>query len=233
MNEDLKERIKKAQKGDKHELDNLVKENYGLVYSISRRFENRGYDMEDIQQIGAIGLVKAIQKFDFSFNVMLSTFAVTYIIGEIKRFLRDDGPVKVSRELKMLATKINLEKKEKPDITINELAKKLSTNSEDIILAIESSNLPESLEGKVDDDGMSLLERLSSNDNNEEKMVEIITLKECINRLEEREKKLIYLRYYKGQTQSKVAEIIGISQVQVSRLEKHVLKALQKNMKES
>lgn len=233
MNDDLKNKIEKAQDGDKEVLNELVKDNYGLIYSIARRFENRGYEMDDIQQIGAIGLIKAIQKFDFSYNVMLSTFAVTYIIGEIKRFLRDDGPVKVSRELKLLSTKISIEKKENPNITINELAKKLSESKENIILAIESSNIPESLEGKVDDDGMSLLERLSSNDSSEDKLVEKITLKECINKLNERERKLIYLRYYKGQTQSKVADIIGISQVQVSRLEKQILKNLQNNLKEA
>ena len=233
MNEDLKNRIKQAQNGNKEVLNELVKENYGLIYSISRRFENRGYDIEDIQQIGAIGLVKAIQKFDFSYNVMLSTFAVTYIIGEIKRFLRDDGPVKVSRELKMLATKINAEKKDTPNITINQLAKKLSTSQENIILAIESSNMPESLEGKIDDDGMSLLDRLSSKDDSEEKIVEKITLRDSIKKLDDREKKIIYLRYFKGQTQQKVADIIGISQVQISRLEKQVLKTLQNNLKEA
>ena len=233
MNEDLKNRIKQAQDGDKKVLNELVKENYGLIYSISRRFENRGYDIEDIQQIGAMGLVKAIQKFDFSYNVMLSTFAVTYIIGEIKWFLRDDGPVKVSRELKMLATKINAEKKENSNITIKQLAKKLSTSQENIILAIESSSMPESLEGKIDDDGISLIDRLSSKDDNEEKIVEKITLRDSIKELDDREKKIIYLRYFKGQTQQKVADIIGISQVQVSRLEKQILRTLQSNLEEA
>ena len=231
MDEELKNKIIMAQKGDKNILNELVKDNYGLVCSIGRRFENRGYDIEDIYQIGAIGLVKAIKKFDFSFNVVLSTFAVSYIIGEIKRFIRDDGPVKVSRELKMLSTKINLEKKENPRIKVNELAKKLSTTKENIILAIESTNKIESLEAKIDDDGMNLLEKLSSNENNEDKIVNNIALKQCINGLEPREQKILYLRYYKGQTQSKVAEIIGISQVQVSRLEKQVLKILKEKLK--
>lgn len=231
MNEELKNKILKAQNGDKNVLNEIVKENYGLIYSICRRFENRGYEMEDIYQIGAIGLIKAIQKFDFSYNVMLSTFAVTYIIGEIKRFLRDDGPIKVSRELKELAVKINLEKKENPNITIKELEKKLSESKDNIVLAMESSFTPESLEGKLDEDGMCLLERLSSNENNEEKMVNSIAIKQCISKLEPREKKIIYLRYFKGQTQSKVAEIIGISQVQVSRLEKQVLQYLKSNLK--
>ena len=233
MNENLKNKIQQAQKGNKNTLNEIVKENYGLIYSIARRFENRGYDMEEIQQIGAIGLVKAIQKFDFSYNVMLSTFAVTYIIGEIKRFLRDDGPVKVSRELKTLATKIDVEKKENPNITIKELSKKLSANEESIILAIESSSMPESLDGKIDDDRISLLDRISSKDNSEEKIVEKISLIDSIKKLNDTEKQLIYLRYYKGQTQQKIADIIGISQVQVSRLEKKALKTLRKDLEEA
>lgn len=232
MDEKLIKRIKKAQEGDQDVLNELIKENYGLVHSIGRRFENRGYEMEDIYQIGAIGLLKAIKKFDFSYNVVLSTFAVAYIIGEIKRFLRDDGPVKISRELKQLASKIYIEKKENPCITINELAKKMHTKKENILLAIESSNLVESLDSKIDDDSTCLMERISSNDNNEDKIIEKITLKELINKLEPREQKIILLRYYKGQTQAKVADIIGISQVQVSRLEKQVLRNLKKNFKE-
>ena len=231
MDEELKNKIIMAQKGDKKILNELVKDNYGLVYTIGRRFENRGYDIEDIYQIGAMGLVKAIKKFDFSFNVVLSTFAVSYIIGEIKRFLRDDGPVKVSRELKNLATKISIEKKENPIIKVSELAKKLSTTKENIILAIELSNKIESLEAKDENDGINLLEKISLGTNNEEKIVNDIAIKQCINKLEAREQKIIYLRYYKGQTQIKVAEILGISQVQVSRIEKKALKFLRNDLK--
>ena len=153
MNEELINKIKLAQSGDKNALNELVKDNYGLVYSIARRFYNRGYEVDDINQIGAIGLVKAIQKFDFSYNVVLSTFAVTSIIGEIKRFLRDDGPVKVSRELKKIAAQIAEEKKNNENISVQELSKKINVKQEDIVLAMESSLLPESLEGKKDDDG--------------------------------------------------------------------------------
>lgn len=233
MNENLKNRILKAQKGDKKVLNELVEENYGLVCSIAKRFENRGYDIEDIRQIGAIGLIKAIQKFDFSYNVVLSTFAVTYIIGEIKRFLRDDGPVKISRQIKYLAAQIKEEKDKKPEITIDELQKKLNVNKEDIVLAIDSSNALESLDRKNDDDGICLLDKLSTNESGEEKIVNKIAIKECINNLKPREKKIIYLRYYKCQTQKKVAEIIGISQVQVSRIEKQVLKDLENELKEA
>ena len=116
MDENLKKKISKAQSGDKEALNEIVKDNYGLVYSIAKRFENRGYEMDDIYQIGAMGMVKAIKKFDFSYDVMFSTFVVTYIIGEIRRFLRDDGPIKVSRSLKYLAAKIKEEKNKNENI---------------------------------------------------------------------------------------------------------------------
>lgn len=230
MNEELINKIKLAQSGDKNALNELVEDNYGLVYSIARRFYNRGYEVDDINQIGAIGLVKAIQKFDFSYNVVLSTFAVTYIIGEIKRFLRDDGPVKVSRELKKIAAQIAEEKKNNENISVQELSKKINVKQEDIVLAMESSLLPESLEGKKDDDGLSLLERLKSNENYEEKIVNNLALKEVINRLDAKYQQIIYLRYFRSKTQKDVAKIIGISQVQVSRLESKILKVLEKEL---
>lgn len=233
MDEELKKRIELAQKGNQDVLNDLVKENYGLIKAISRRFDNRGYEMEDINQIGAIGLIKAIQKFDFTYNVTLSTFAVAYIIGEIKRFLRDDGMVKVSRQLKYLAAQIKLEKDKNENISIEELSKKLKASKEDIVLAIDSSNSVESLERKADEDGTSLIEKLGSTESNEEKIVNNITLKQCIENLEPRQKEIIYLRYFKCQTQKKVAEIIGISQVQVSRIEKQILKSMEEELKEA
>ena len=228
MDEELKKKIELAQKGNQNVLNDLVKDNYGLIKAISRRFDNRGYEMEDINQIGAIGLIKAIQKFDFTYNVTLSTFAVAYIIGEIRRFLRDDGMVKVSRQIKYLAAQVKYE-----NISIEELAKKLKTTKEDIVLAIDSSNSVESLERKADEDGASLIEKLGSTENNEEKIVNNITLKQCIENLEPRQKEIIYLRYFKCQTQKKVAEIIGISQVQVSRIEKQILKSMEEELKEA
>lgn len=233
MDEELKKKIEQAQHGDQKVLNDLVEENFRLIKSISRRFINRGYEMEDLDQIGAIGLIKAIQKFDFSYNVTLSTFAVAYIIGEIKRFLRDDGMVKVSRQLKYLAAQVKLEKDKNENISIEELAKKLKVSKEDIVLAVDSSNSVESLESKADEDGASLLEKLGSNENNEEKIVNNLTLKQCIENLEPRQKEIIYLRYFKCQTQKKVAEIIGISQVQVSRIEKQILKSMEEELKEA
>ena len=221
MDENLKKKILEAQNGDQQALNEIVKENYGLIYSIAKRFENRGYEMEDIYQIGAMGMVKAIKKFDFSYDVMFSTFIVTYIIGEIRRFLRDDGPIKVSRSLKYLAAKIKEEKSKDENITIKELAKKLNETEENIIMAIDSSNAPESLEGKIDDDKQSVLEKFKTNDNQEINIVDNLSLK------------IIYLRYYKCQRQKNVAKIIGISQVQVSRLEKKILKNLEEELREA
>lgn len=233
MDENLKKRILEAQQGNKDILNELVKENKGLIINVAKRFENRGYEFDDIYQIGAIGFIKAVQKFDFTYNVMLSTFAVTYIIGEIKRFLRDNGPIKISRQLKELSGKIALEKKINESITIEELAEKLKVEKEEIALALDSENSIKSLDEKSPDDDLSLMDRLSSNENNEEKIVNGLALKQCINNLKPREKKIIYLRYYKCQTQKKVADIIGISQVQVSRIEKKILEDLGKELKEA
>lgn len=233
MDENLKKRILEAQQGNKDVLNELVIENKGLIISIARRFENRGYEFDDIYQIGAIGFIKAVKKFDFTYNVMLSTFAVTYIIGEIKRFLRDNGPIKISRNLKELSSKIALEKKNNSNIAIEELAEKLNTTKEEIVLALDSENGIRSLDEKQEDDDLSLMDKLSSNENSEEKIVNNLALKQCIDNLEAREKKIIYLRYYKCQTQKKVADIIGISQVQVSRIEKKVLENIGKELKEA
>ncbi len=233
MDENLKKKISKAQSGDKEALNEIVKDNYGLVYSIAKRFENRGYEMDDIYQIGAMGMVKAIKKFDFSYDVMFSTFVVTYIIGEIRRFLRDDGPIKVSRSLKYLAAKIKEEKNKNENITIDELAAKLNESKENIIMAIDSSNAPESLEEKVDDDKQSVIEKFKTNENQEIKIVNNLCLKQSLQKLNKRDKEIIYLRYYKGQTQKNVARIIGISQVQVSRLEKRILKNLEDELKDA
>lgn len=236
MDENLKKRIIEAQQGNKEVLNELVIENRGLIINISKRFENRGLEFDDIYQIGAIGFIKAVQKFDFSYNVMLSTFAVSYIIGEIKRFLRDNGPIKISRSIKALATKIEAEKKINPEITVEELARKLKIDKEEIALAMESSNCIKSLEEKIsrdDSDDLSLMDRISNKDGVEDRVVNSLALKQCLDNLTNREKKIIYLRYYKNQTQKKVADIIGISQVQVSRIEKKILENLGKELKEA
>lgn len=233
MDEELRKKIIEAQSGNRDVLNSLVLENKGLIINIARRFENRGYDFDDLYQIGAIGFIKAVQKFDFSYNVMLSTFAVTYIIGEIKRFLRDNGPIKISRQIKELSKKIAYEQKNNPNITIESLAQKLNVSKEEIALALDSENSIKSLDDRENEEEVPLIDKLSTKENNEELIVNRLALKQCISNLEPREKKIIFLRYYKCQTQKKVADIIGISQVQVSRIEKRVLENLGKELKEA
>lgn len=237
MNETLKKQILEAQAGNRVVLNDLVENNNGLIWSIVRRFEGRGYDLEDIYQVGAIGFIKSIQKFDFSYNVTLSTFAVSYIIGEIKRFLRDDGMIKVSRQIKELVIKTEKLKQEYEEkgktITIEEIAKILNVTKEEIAVALESKNTIESLYEKENEDGICLLDKIRANDNEEEKTVTKLVLKESINKLKPREKEIIFLRYYKCQTQKDVAKTLGISQVQVCRLEKQILNTLQSELKEA
>lgn len=229
---DIKE-IKKAQGGDTALLEKLVTQNSGLVWNIVRRFNYRGYELEDLYQIGVIGLIKAIKRFDSEFEVQLSTYAVPYILGEIKRFIRDDGPIKVSRSLKELGIKIREVQKEHirktgQEIGVIEIAKRLNTTKEEVALALDSMNPVESIYAEKDDSekGLTLLDSLSSKQDEADDIANQIALKEVINTLEEKEKQIILLRYYKQKTQTQVAKIIGISQVQVSRIEKKVLNAM-------
>lgn len=229
---DIKE-IKKAQGGDTALLEKLVTQNSGLVWNIVRRFNYRGYELEDLYQIGVIGLIKAIKRFDSEFEVQLSTYAVPYILGEIKRFIRDDGPIKVSRSLKELGMKIREVQKEHirktgQEIGVIEIAKRLNTTKEEVALALDSMNPVESIYAEKDDSekGFTLLDSLSSKQDEADDIANQIALKEVINTLEEKEKQIILLRYYKQKTQTQVAKIIGISQVQVSRIEKKVLQAM-------
>lgn len=237
MNETLKKQIEEAQAGNRVILNDLLEENNGLIWSVVKRFERRGYETEDIYQIGAMGFIKAVKKFDFSYNVALSTFAVPYIIGEIKRFLRDDGMVKVSRQIKELSTKANKVKedyeKRGKSISIDELAKTLNVTKEDLALALDFNNSVESLYDKEDEDGLCLLDKIKSNESEVEKTINKIALKEGINKLKPREKEIVFLRYYKCQTQKDVARTMGISQVQVCRLEKQILSTLYEELKEA
>ena len=234
MYENTIESIQKAQNGDKEELEKLLQDNNGLIWSIVKRFSGRGYETEDLYQIGCMGFVKSIQKFDTSFDVKLSTYAVPYMIGEIKRFIRDDGPVKVSRSIKELAIKIkevqreHLNKKGE-EIGIEEIAKELNVSKEDIILAMEAENNVESIESASyvdpkDGKHINLLERLSTQKNEEEIITNKIAIRQLLKGLEKREKEVIMLRFYKDKTQSQVAKILGITQVQVSRIERKILK---------
>lgn len=229
------ELIKRAQDGDLEARNTIVDGNTGLVWSVVRRFKNRNIEIEDLFQIGCIGLIKSVDKFDPSFNVRFSTYAVPMILGEIRRSFRDDGAIKVSRSLKELSLKAKdagekLEQSLGRPPTINELAQDLNEEPEQIVHAIEAARAPESLFREFEDDEGSenrLIDKIISDQNGDEAdTVERISLYAAIKQLSEREKRLIWLRYYLGQTQQSVAKKLGISQVQVSRLEKKILDVL-------
>lgn len=237
MNGDILELIKLAQNGDEKAVEIIIEENSGLIWSVVRRFLNRGYDAEDLYQIGSIGLLKCIKKFDTNYEVKFSTYAVPMIMGEIKRFLRDDGMIKVSRQIKELLVKINKIKsdyeKSGKTITVEEIAKILNVSKEEIAASLNSSNNVESLYDKEDEDGLCLIDKIKSSGNEEENTINRLALKEGINRLKPREKEIIFLRYYKCQTQKDVARTMGISQVQVCRIEKQILNILYEELKEA
>lgn len=233
---EVKELIQKSQAGDQESRDLIVQKNMRLVWSVVQRFLNRGYEPDDLFQIGCIGLLKSVDKFDLSFDVKFSTYAVPMIIGEIQRFIRDDGTVKVSRSLKEMGNKIRKAKDELSKSlgripTVSELSEFLDIPPEDIILAQEASRTPSSIHETVyenDGDPITLLDQID--DGNEGKWFDKIALKEAINELDDRERLIVYLRYYKDQTQSEVATRLGISQVQVSRLEKKILQQMKDRM---
>ncbi len=219
--------ILKAQ-NDKEELGRIVENNSGLVWSIVKRFKGRGYENEDLYQIGTIGLIKAIKNFNPEYEVKLSTYAVTYIIGEIKKFIRDDGIIKVSRSIKELCVKIkdieNRNVKEGKNVTIEEIARELKVEKEDIALAIDSMKQVESIYQEESNDGkISIIDKISSEKDETEITVNKIFIKELLNKMDSRDRQIIMLRYFNGQTQSQVAKMLNISQVQVSRIEKKIL----------
>jgi RNA polymerase sporulation-specific sigma factor len=226
--------IKKSRQGDKEARDLVVKENVGLVWSIVRRFANRGHEMEDLFQIGSIGLIKAIDKFDYSYDVKFSTYAVPMITGEIKRFLRDDGMIKVSRSLKENATKIRIFRERYANTngrepTIEEIETGLSLTREEILMAMETGAEVESLYKTIyqgDGTPIYLIDKLTETKDESENMIDKLALKEVIASLDDREQEIIKLRYFKDRTQTDIANVLGISQVQVSRMEKRILKIL-------
>ena len=230
------ELIRKAQTGDIAAKEQLVEENARLIWSVVRRFHGRG-EAEDLFQIGAIGLLKCIEKFDFAFDVKFSTYAVPMIIGEIKRFLRDDGQVKVSRGLKELAYRARklqeqILAQENRELTIQEMAVSLEVEKEELVLALEAVREVESLYapsagGQNGDTPLQLIDKVADTSENE-KMLDRLSLKEALEHLEAKERQIILLRYFQDRTQSDVAKVIGISQVQVSRIEKKILSRMQK-----
>lgn len=231
--EDIREWIIKAQNGDPKAMEYLVEENSGLIWSIAGKFKGRGIELEDLFQLGAIGLIKCIRKFDLSYDVKLSTYAVPMIMGEIKRFLRDDGRIKVSRTLKELAVKVKLvrselEKRLGREADIKEIAKELSVNEDEVIMALEAVREVGSLDDEIyRSDGQSVyrLDRLAAKDESES-IDNSIILRQAIEELSPRDREIIKLRYYEDKTQTEVSKTIGVSQVQISRLEKKILKAI-------
>ena len=229
------EMIVQSQNGDKNARDKLVEENTGLVWSVVKRFMGRGYEADDLFQIGSIGLMKCIDKFDVNFGVKFSTYAVPMIMGEIKRFLRDDGMIKVSRPLKEMAIKAkymqeNLQQQTGKVPTITEIATALEIDVEELAHAMDAGTDVESLYAVVhqgDGNPVYLLDKLEMNTyDHGTALVDRIALRESITKLDPKERQVIIMRYFQDKTQSQIATAIGVSQVQVSRIEKRVLKTL-------
>ena len=226
--------IQMAHDGDKAVRDRLVVENMGLIWSIVRRFERRGHETEDLFQIGAIGLMKAVDHFDLDLGLRFSTYAVPMITGEIKRFLRDDGMIKVSRSLKELGVRVNQARQELGgrlgrEPTVEEIAAQLGESCEQVAASIESAAEVESLYrpvGVQDENGARLIDRIPEENEEQERLLNSMTLKEVMKGLENRDREIILRRYFENQTQSQVARDLHISQVQVSRLEKKILKSM-------
>lgn len=233
---DQKALLSRAAAGDEDAVNELVQKNLGLVHSVVKKFSNSPYEAEDLFQIGCMGLLKAIHKFDLSYDVRFSTYAVPMILGEIKRFLRDDGPVKVSRGLKELAIKAKsiselLQKQTGTAPGIEELASMLGRSAEEVVLALDAAVPPESLYGGgAEDGGVSAIDKIAQKGGGEGELVDKIALREVIGKLKARERQIIIFRYFQNKTQSEVAKILGISQVQVSRLEKKILEQMRLEM---
>ena len=240
MHENDMKVIDNAKNGNKDAMTKLIEDNNGLIWSIVRRFNGRGYDIEDLYQIGTIGFIKAIQRFDTSFEVRLSTYAVPYILGEIKRYIREDGPIKVSRSIKELIVKIlELQReflhKYGRDISLEEISKELKISKEEIAMALDSARPVDSIEDakykdNKTDKTVSILEQISTGKDEETEITNRITIKNLINELNDKEKEIILLRYYKQKTQMQVSKILGITQVQVSRIERKVLDKMKKRL---
>lgn len=236
MHETTIEEILEAQSGNQEMLNDIVEKNSRLIWSIVKRFKNNKYETEDLFQIGAMGLIKSIKRFDNQYNVKLSTFAVPYIIGEIKRYLRDDGIVKVSRSLKELNIKIEMLKKQYEkmgkELSINEIEKELKESKENILLALEANKEIKSIDEEFEDSNENILFNKVKVESYEEDTIKKIILKQELDKLDEKEKNIIILRYFYNKTQSQIASQYGISQVQVSRIEKRVLLKMRNNIKE-
>ena len=222
--------LKLAKSGDESATSTLISENMPLIKSIARRYRNKQVEYDDLLQLGALGLVKAINNFDLSFNVKFSTYAVPMIAGEIKRFIRDDGSIKVSRAMKSLCSKIQTYVNECYASDLNPTVKQIATHfgieEQEVVFAMDSNKYPVSIFEKYEDDNSQcVMDKLASSETSED-MINKILLKDCIDSLPDREKKVIILRYYRDKTQSEIAQMLGVSQVQISRIESKVINQL-------
>lgn len=223
----LEELIDLAQKGDKEASETLVRENSGLIWSVARRFLGRGTEGDDLYQLGCLGFLKAVSGFDLEYGTQFSTYAVPKISGEIRRFLRDDGAVKVSRTIKEQASTIKIARSNLTNLlgrepTVLELSEKTGFTIEEIAVAETATAATESIQRETGEDGFSL-EDVLTDTQTEDSLVEKISLRQAIDKLAEREKMVIQLRYFHGLTQERVARVLEVSQVQVSRIEKKAL----------
>lgn len=236
--EETRRLIALAHAGDEAAREQLVLGNTGLVWSIARRFTGRGCDLEDLYQIGCIGLLKAIDHFDLAFEVKFSTYAVPMIAGEIKRFLRDDGPIKVSRSLRELGMRARAAREELTwqlgrEPHLGELAERLGTSSEEVAAAMDASLEVESLYRSVgggEDQNLCLMDRIQDPGRDQEALLDRIVLNQLLEQLEPKEREIIVRRYFQNETQSQIAADFHISQVQVSRLEKKILRQLKERL---
>ena len=226
--------LEAAREGDAAACEQVLLENNGLIWSVVRRYYGRGVEPDDLYQLGCLGFLKAVRGFDPSFGTQFSTYAVPKIAGEIRRFLRDDGPVKVSRGLKergsaIRGTRARLAADLGREPTLSELSEHTGLSPEDIAAAETAADPVISLQAETGEDGLTL-EGLLTTGNQEEGMVERITLRAAVSALPERERQVMYLRYYKGLTQTSAARVLGVSQVQISRLERRALERLRKEL---
>jgi len=237
MYEIEKEEILEA-KNNEEAMANIIEANSGLLWSIVKRFIGRGYDAEELYQVASIGFIKSVKRFDVSLDLRLSTYAVPYIMGEIKRFIRDDGTIKISRSLKELSAKIKEVQREYlckkgEEINISEISKILNVSKEEIAMALESERPIESINGESydnDSNGETKISKISNGKDETAILIDKICISNLINELDERDKEIILLRYYRGKTQTEVAKLLGVTQVQISRIEKKILLSMREKI---
>ncbi len=235
LQSESEELIRQAQAGSEPAKSRLIQENTPLIKSIVKRYRNKGVEYDDLFQLGAMGFVKAINNFNLDYNVKFSTYAVPMIMGEIKRFLRDDGYIKVSRSVKILSMKINryldnYRKNNEEDPEISQIAEEFGVDAQEVVFAMECSKMPLSIYDKDDgsEKSLSLLERIAAPQKTD--LTELIAVKDILSTLTDREKKIILLRYFRDKTQGEIAGQLGVSQVQISRLESRIIQKLREKL---